>query len=531
MKKLTYIVFLLMPVYVLAQNENTSQSIELPDFVITGVQSIAIPEMEKNQPDVINVLSDDFFTPSSTPVDLALDTKTGPIKRDVDLYGVNKGNTGLLKLGSGLHTLPKGDFYFNQSFDNFMFKTHVWGSNTTEYIENAGYNVSGVSGSTDFFINNTSGFLPGLNIKLDGYYIRDSYKLYNSADPNLKRKTENAFARATFSNTLSEKFKYGISGKGDFLKFTENDFKEDLLEASGFFHLNFGVIGFGANGNYLFQDVRFNLSGIDNYTYYSGRVFFSVSPSEIFQGKFGLYYAAQDTNSKFTPFAEFVVKLDKRISLIGEYKPHVNYHTIHDIVKTNRYFSFGLFDNAFTEYNSFSKFVVKYQYDKYFEIDVGASFGDVDALPYFENSADGLKMQIKTINDITDFNAFLNLWFHGGPLGYFYGEVNYNLAETSNGNKLPHKPAFTSELTYGYRFASGFSFEARLNSYINTYGDLANTVKLNNFIDASLYFKYNLFGGFDLTLDLENILNREQFIWDGYQTKTFDIIGGIEYRW
>ena len=43
--------------------ESYSQSIELPDFVITGVQSVSIPTMKKNKSDYVPVISEEFLTP------------------------------------------------------------------------------------------------------------------------------------------------------------------------------------------------------------------------------------------------------------------------------------------------------------------------------------------------------------------------------------------------------------------------------------------------------------------------------------
>jgi len=45
------------------------------------------------------------------------------------------------------------------------------------------------------------------------------------------------------------------------------------------------------------------------------------------------------------------------------------------------------------------------------------------------------------------------------------------------------------------------------------------------------FAKQEFFGGLDFTVELNNILNKKNYIFEDYQEKPFDIIAGIEYRW
>ena len=47
----------LIPFIIFGQENNTGQSIELPDFVITGVQTVSIPTAQKQKPQLISMLS------------------------------------------------------------------------------------------------------------------------------------------------------------------------------------------------------------------------------------------------------------------------------------------------------------------------------------------------------------------------------------------------------------------------------------------------------------------------------------------
>lgn len=530
MRKIIFILFTIT-ISVYAQRDNTSQSIELPDFVITGIQAIQIPEMDKPKPELIPTLSEEFFKPKPSPDELDLVTLNNPIAQEVDLLGKIEDNNGLLILGGGLNTLPTGDFYFNQGFQNFLFKTHVWGTNTTEFVDHAGYNISGASGSVDIFVGNKSTFLPGLNINASGKYFRDSYKFFGSDTPSLKRETENTFIRFGITNLSDSKFKYGVNGSTHFLKLKENNFKEDLYKGNAFFEFAFGKFSIGSSVNYFLQDLRHNISQNDNIRFFDGEIYVSVFTSNDFKVKFGLYFSKLDTAKFFSPNASFVLKLDRNFTFYGEYYPHTKFLTMNDFIRENRYLNLTTVDNILTEYRNFSKIAVKYQFDKFFEIDGGLSFSKVDNMHYYSDSLSNGKFEVLPINGVSKFGGFLSLMFYEGPMGFLYSQVNYDLINSEKDLKIPYYPEISLLIKYGYNFDFGLSFSTSVKYYQNVYTDLKNTDKLPSLINLETELEYNLFSKFDLTVRLENLLNRKNFFISGYQEKPFDIIAGIEYRW
>ena len=151
MKKLLLILFVIVSIS--AQDENKGQSIELPDFVITGKQSISLPTMKKVRPDLVPILSQDFFYPSFTPEDFTFSSVTMPEKTLANLMPLPSGYNAQLILGAGQYTLPTGEFNFGKSFESGQFYTKLWGSNVTDYEPYRDYNVSGIKLSTSFFVD------------------------------------------------------------------------------------------------------------------------------------------------------------------------------------------------------------------------------------------------------------------------------------------------------------------------------------------------------------------------------------------
>jgi len=528
MKKILLII--LAPILIHAQDATKDQSIELPDFVITGERNISIPEMKKPVPELVPTLSDDFFRPVFTPEQLALSKSSDPISRDLSLYGNSRAFNGLLILGAGYRTLPQGELYFNQNSDNFLFKSRLYGSNTTEYIENAGYNISGIDAALNFYVNNQSSFLPGLNIRLAGNFFRDNYKFYGSDDPAYQRETYNTFGVLSFQSDISKNVKYALTGKTELLDLKDINFKENVYSAELDLDVMFSSYGIGTNGIYKFQDINNSSIKSNNY-YYGGNLYVIIEPSNGMKLKLGGHYSGIESKQYFAPYGLVSLDLNDNLTLVGKYQPNTEFFTYNDFIHENKFIGINSSENIFQENDLNVSVLLKYQYMKYYEINIGASYANVDDLPYFDDTGTSGVFLLDKVRDINKMQAYVNLLFHNGPFGFFYGEIKYNRVKFDSGKNVPYYPALSSGLIYGYNFGESFSAKTKLDFYFENYADVENNIKLPIYIDWSLYLYYNLFSNLKLTAAVENLLNKKNYVYDGYLEKTFDIIGGIEYRW
>jgi outer membrane receptor protein involved in Fe transport len=116
-----------------------------------------------------------------------------------------------------------------------------------------------------------------------------------------------------------------------------------------------------------------------------------------------------------------------------------------------------------------------------------------------------------------------------GPYGIFYASFNYNKIEESNGKKIPFYPNLKASLSYGYDFSNGLRADASVKYLSDRYADLQNTVKLKSFFNLGFKLTYMLKEQFLLTLEVENILNRKIYLWQGYQEKPLDASIGFNF--
>ncbi|MBU1680947.1 MAG: TonB-dependent receptor [Bacteroidetes bacterium] len=520
-----------LPAGIYSQQDNQGQSIELPDFVITGVQSVTIPKMEKNKPSFISTISDEFFRPKLINEEFSDLDRTEPIQKEKELLENFEVNNGILKLGAGIRTLPLGEFIYSTGWENFMLNTHVWGSDVKEYVDYAGYNVSGASAIANIFVSNKSDFLPGLNISVKGKLYRDKYNLYNSLGNYWLRETDNIFGNVLLSNFLNKSFKYSLNLYGTFIDLKPQNIEESVYKGSASIEFNFWGLSLGGSGGITSQsfDSKFLINDTQNY--YDTEFNLGFTAIKNLKLNLGVNYSKQDTNNLLAPKINFVYSFDKSIHLIAEYSPHAQFNTMRDFIDSNPYFAGDYFKTIFTKYKKFAKVALKFEYLKYFEIDGGMTIAEIDGLYFMQDLNNDGRFELYTSNNVNDISAFLKFMFHQGPYGYFYGDLIFRYATEESSKRIPYIPIAKSALEYGYNYDFGFTIKTKVNAAFSPYTDLTNSEKLPNYYNLACYLNYSLVKNFDITFGFENLLNRDNYILKGYQEKPFDIIFGIDYRW
>ncbi|MBM4171893.1 MAG: hypothetical protein FJ214_08510 [Ignavibacteria bacterium] len=510
--------------------QNDQKSIELPDFVITGRQSVDVQTASKRKPSLISTLSEDFLIPQYTPeeLDLFYSSNPKPIQPKItsDDYF-----TGSLYVGGGRYTLPIGRFNLTNSFGNYLLSANLWGSNISEYIPNAGLNTSGVSLNNYFFIDTNSDFLPGTSIKLNGKYSRDSYKFFASNIPAFERKLGLGELNFTFSNTYIKWINFGFKLDAHLLKFRESSLDEKVFDLDGLIELKLNRLSVGVNGSFKKQLLSNNPSLVSDYNYFSINSYVKLNPTNSFNLKFGVDYSSNDFNNFFAPFAKMQLAIEKNLVFQIEYKPHTKHFTLHDFVTQNYYMVSRTTDNVFTKVKSDLNGLFKYEFENYFSTSLFGHYSKSESFLYFEDLIQPGFFDIRTSPDVQSIQLGMNILYNTHLFGYFISEIKYNSVKDNLDFYIPYQSKYKFELIYGYDFSFGLGARIKLNSLIDTHTNITNTNKIDSFHDLSIGLSYKLFNTLSFRADFQNILNRANFVLKQYQEKPFDVILGIEYRW
>jgi outer membrane receptor protein involved in Fe transport len=229
-------------------------------------------------------------------------------------------------------------------------------------------------------------------------------------------------------------------------------------------------------------------------------------------------------------FAAFGLEISENLVLLGEYSPVAEFVTAGKFLRENNYLNLQSYSSSVVKKSNSLEFVLKYEFDKYFQIDIGFRYFSSKNYPYFRLDSEppvaGFSIGFE---DAKSYNWFVNLLFHPGPYGIFYGSFEYNQIKNSDGSFIPYHPKYKAALNYGYDFKNGLTGEAALEYFSKRYTDITNSSSLKSFFNAALRLEYQLISQILVSLQVTNLFNTKQFLWERYQEKPLDLIFGVNF--
>jgi len=511
-------------------DKGKNPNVELPDFVITGNDVVTLQKGKKIDPDVIPILNEQFLKPGYSPEDLALSELSDPIRNQFSLTDSLNYFTGKLEAGAGIYTLPQMNFSLSSPFENGIFQITASGKNSRAFVDNSEqYYING--GVNVFYqLENESMLLNGTKFQFHGDYGRTSYQLFAADDPFIKRNLNKGNVALNIENLLEEKFNYVLNFSDDIHSLQDDIYSENLLNLGVSFRANIADFSFGVNSSYKAQFLKNDVVKESTKDFFAVRPFIGYSYQDNLKASIGLNYSNFNDQDEVYPYLFLGSKINERLSIFAEYSPHAVFLGNGYFLDMNPYFYIHNFVNLVYEKKNSFEVSAKYDYDKFYEINGGLKYFSSQTLPYFESSA--LKGRFNVVEASSkSYSGYANLLFHLGPYGYFYSSIELNQTKTSDGKILPYHPALNSYLSYGYNFDFGLNSELTLNYLSKQYSDISNNNSVNPFVNLQTKFIYKIASDFNLTLELNNLLNRKNYRWVKYQEMPRDFIFGLIYRW
>ncbi len=513
---------------ILPQGENPN--VELPDFVIFGKDVISVRKVDKLKPDYISTVSDDFLKPSYKPDFLNLADISNPVEYELSLLDTANFRKGFIELKAGLYQLPAGEVNYTFPYTGGMIYGFVKGLNQLAYVDNSDKQF--LEGGLDFnySLPTNISILPGTKFKLSGDHSKNIYKFFGSIEPERERNLNIGNTSLSIQNLYLKEINFDLSGGGDFTYADNEKFNESLFHLDAFGRLRLSSFSINLAGSYQHQNLTtdsLSESKTDGY-------FFRPTASlEIFDKimlEAGLTFSAAGGDKLNGIFGSVSAEVAENLVLFAEYSPIGENVTAGKFLRNNFYFDQQVLNRVFFKKKGKLRATVKYEYDKYYQLDGGIEFYDADNLPYYSNKDTSGFFEIKT-TDATNWDIFLNMLYHLGPYGYFYGSVNYMNVQDSDSRNIPYFPGLKASLIYGYVFSEEWKAEVKLRYLSDRYADIENTEgrKLPAIFDMSLKVDYSIQKNFGVFFELNNIFNNEKAIWEGYQEKPIDVLLGFNY--
>jgi len=524
-------IILLLIISCLNAQENRSENVELPEFIITGTERIRLPILSKKRPKLISTLSEEFFLPTYSADQISLLNFENPLKRRLEAKNKIRKFDGKLTLKSGMYTLPYGDFLFDKNYKYFLMSLNIYGSNETDYLPNAGYNTSGANATFTFFVNKNSKILPGLKIGTDVSAYRDSYKFFGSDTPSHKRETDGGVAKINLIYKLRKSVNFNFDILGSLLEMNDYSFRQKRYSIDGGAEFNVANAGISVNASYLRLNTNNDFISASQVDYLKASAQIKMKPFKTFTSKFGIIYSQFGSNTFISPIGSFQLKIDENIFMFGEYSPKTELIDIKDHLKENLYINAKESQYNYVEHNSFFKLALKYEYGKKFETGAGIFLETLTDMPYYSDKQSRGAFDILTVPKAARNAAFVDLLFHPDYWGSFYAQILVSDVRDEQKNLVPYQPLMELHSRYSYEFKFNLSGTIKVDYYSQIYSDLENKNKLNDYLNLSLNLKYKLTSKVKLVLEFDNVTNNNNYLLNGYKLKPLEIIGGVEYRW
>ncbi len=524
-------VILLSSIFSYSQDKTKNQGIELPAFVITGIQSVSVPVMSKKKSEFVPVIGKNFLIPDYNTDGFSLLDNSAPIKREMPIGTVAETTyNGLLQLGAGLETMPIGNLYFGLNNSDVFFTSHIFGSDTRDYLVNSGYNTSGAKVKLNYFLNHTKKYFKGLSLGVEGDFVRNRYFYFGTSTPQQLRENNFFTGRAFVLSQLDSKLQYGFDLGANILNMKMDGLFENVTFGNGFAEYKLSAATVGASGSYQAQKINDNALGYARADYFTAEGHLIFSNSKRFDLKLGLNYSQLATDNLLSPFVNLSVFVDKGVTLLIAYEGKGDFITLNDLMKENRYFEYGV-SNIFQKTYSNIKVAIKYDFSDIFEVTAGFTSAEYDNFHYFEDVNNDNRFSVNLLDSVKSTTGFLNLIINAKRYGELFANIKFQNIVDIAGNKMPYNPMLMGDVSYGYKFYFGLYTKVKLNFAKFTYTNLSNSQAIPSYLNLGILLKYSLFNNFVLTCEVQNLLNKEYYLFKGYQEKPFDVIAGIEYRW
>jgi len=526
MKKLFFTLFIYLAGSIFPQEKNPN--VELPDFVILGRDDVSIRKVEKQNPDFISTVSLDFLKPSYKPDQLQVVDISNPVESDLSLLDSVDFRKGFIGLKAGRYQLPAGELNYTFPFTRGMIQGVIKGLNQIEYVDNSDKQFAEGSLIFAYSLPTDLKALPGTKFSLSGDHSKNYFKFFGSIDSTRKRILNVGNVNLGIQNLYMKEFIFDLNAGSNFTYLSDEKFNEALYYGNGFARLKFSDFGIGLTTSFNNQ-----ILSTDSFSDYSTNYFF-LRPTVLFKLfktimlEAGFTFSSSGNNKLNDLFASVSAKLSNNLVLLAEYSPRGENLTAGQFLCDNFYYDQQNLPQLFLKKKNRLNATLKYEFDKYYQIDGGIEYFSSDEFPYFFNPGGNGFFEMDT-TDIKNINLFFNLIYHLGPYGYLYAGFDFLSANNSDSKAIPYYPDLSANLTYGYYFSSEWKAETTLKYLSSRYIDIENQQKLPSFWNLGLKITYTLDSKFGVFFELNNILNTSRFIWEGYQEKPIEALVGVDY--
>ena len=530
MKKLVLILLFAVSFSQLYSQNEQNQTIELPDFVITGKRNVDIQSVPKSKADLIPIVNKEFFIPKFSSDEVPLLSLESGFSNKYKYQFPDDYFTGRLRLGGGNVVLPDGEFFASANIQNFKLSGKVWGSRITDYLPYSKYDESGAAINNTIFFDTKSSFLPGSIINIGGKYFRNAYSFYAAGNLYPERKTTKGTINFEFENRFQNYLNFDFQLSIDNIGINESGLSETLLNGRGDVFFRYSDFQIGGDFDYKLRKYD------DNFLNYSDQ-FISLTPVIKFAPSTRLSIAGGLTinsdfdGATFLPYGLARFEFADGFLAFAELSGKSDFLSIKDFLSVNRYFDPSGINGVFRKNKFGLSAGLRFQLKDIIDISLKSSYNRFNSFPYFGNSTNLGKFEIRTKDSIDKLSFELAGMINSPLMGRLSANLGINKITDKNGFYLPYSPKLKGMLKYDYQFSNMFSGGISYDLLSDYYTDELNLIKMKDFHNFGIHFNYYMIESIELSASVNNLFDNNNYYWQNYLEQPLGVSLNVIVRW
>ena len=523
------------------QTEAPLPKIDLPEFLITGQETIDLPVSSKSI-----VEEDNVYVPGS-PIpgrkDAGMD---GEGKVQKDFAGPAGQMNGKVLGGIGNYTSPFMEGWFGKNYDSGGVLFHANYASSNGQVADANWQKTGIGIQGGYLSPQTFGMLAGSRLNGGLNFSGQTYRAYGSSVPSQQRTLNDVninlglASRTTAGDKLDDALDYSarVSWNGtslnDSLNSSQNDFGV-LVSASS----RKNDIQLHGSMEYDLSDVSMQLpSNVATHVpewfdlRFSGEKFFVPDLQATLTVQQFIYRGNLSVSSgRFYPGAQLRYFLNDAATVYLSIAPTVERNTLASLVNSDKYIQ-NREELRPSEVPFAVTFGSEYTFSDKFYGNGSLSYSSVQNFPVFIelNSAKVWDVMYLPKVAVTRLAVEGSYTLAQGSSATFAGSLNSTQAKDSS-NAVPNIPTFTLSGVYRRSFSSGIVAEVFAEYFSERWKDFAHSGANAGYVDVGGKGEYQLLENLRAVLQMDNILDRQYYVWDGYVERPLFISLGVTYTW
>lgn len=520
-----------------AQDPRQSQElpkIELPEYVITGIESIDLPEVEKSTLEESGILAPDASRGPGRREAFA----TAPrVSTDWPGESVELPETRARAQASiGTFASPRLQAWFGQRYADFDYGIAADYHKTGGYAPNTGRSGGSAALDGGYLVGSDNPYFDAARLSGVLGFASESYKLYGSIRPTSRRTNDGVNFDAGFASSVASPWQYraGMGISTFAVKESSLAARQNMAEFSAASDIPTPIVPLAA-------DLRISLATrsavVDENTSMlklgveSQRAWWD---SFFAQAGLALYVAKGMGGQNLTrlyPTVAVGYHFPSVHTAMLAYQPQVRFSTLGGLVGANPYLSStatirhvnvplrftGLLESEWSDV-VVTRLAVRWE-----QWNDEPLYADTSGLGVWSLFYQGATTRLEA-----ELEAFANL----SPNDYVAVSVigrSSRITETSIA--VPYAPEAEVSLSYRHEFAFGVDLLARVSVFGRRNAQLDREEFLGGYAIAGLRLEYSPLAPLAVFVDADNLLDVRYEVWKGYRAHPFLLTAGVSYAW